>query len=207
MKRFRLFTLAWLVTAAAIVGWAQDGRFSKVLTAGERTDAGIGRLSSNQLAVLDALVRLDLRTRARPDSVHPAPARFSQRLSAEERRNAGLDLLTGAELARVDTLVAAFESGPTPVAGVNSVLRNGERMAKDPLPEIHGTISFTAGAGSGAYTEMGGAITLDYYDPAHDFSVFFGYGEMHTKGPSLFRDGARGPSVRRPVDTFLPPAQ
>ena len=79
-------------------------RFSQLLATPDRAATGLDRLSSDQLAVLDALVRRDLVAQSAPrrtDAPAP-PARFSQRLTDDERRNAGLAALTAAERVRLD---------------------------------------------------------------------------------------------------------
>ena len=74
MSFWRILALGCLLTAIAPCSPGQDGRFSKTLTASEQTDAGLGRLSADQLAVLDALIRRDEKINATPDAAHPAPA-------------------------------------------------------------------------------------------------------------------------------------
>src|SRR4051794_34116432 len=75
-----------------------DVRFSQSLNAEDRAVAGVTRLSSDEIAVVDALVRRDVGTRARTNSDEKAGATFSARLTADERRIAGLPKLTAEEL-------------------------------------------------------------------------------------------------------------
>jgi hypothetical protein len=100
---------AALLALSAAGARAADTRFTLTLTAIELADAGLKRLSSDQVAVIDALVRRDLAKN--PDAAPPAPAapRFSQRLTDDERRIAGCALLDATELARLDALVERFE--------------------------------------------------------------------------------------------------
>lgn len=196
----KTLALGALMVAAAAVGWAQDARFSQRLTPVEQAETGLTRLSSDQLAILDALVRHDEEMAATPDTTHPPLARFTQRLSSDERRNAGLDLLTEAELARLDALIGRHETGQSPSlqARPAPIALKPERIG--PSPEIHGMISFTYGVGQGGYREQGGAIALSLDDPAHDFSLFVGYEEMRAKGPLLGRGCAGSYFLARPLD-------
>ena len=187
MNVWRIVALGCLLTAIAPGSHAQDGRFSKTLTAPERTDAGLESLSADQLAVLDALIRRDAKINLAPDAAHPVPARFSQRISLEERASAGLDSLSETELVRLDAWVTRQSSGNLP-----SVVSRATRPAmspesSSPAPEIHGMVSFTFGAGQGGYREMGGYMMLDYQDPAHGLDLLVGYGEMRTSGPFIGR--------------------
>lgn len=187
MILLRIVTLGCLLTVLATGSQAQDGRFSKTLTASERIDSGLEKLSADQLAVLDALIRRDARINAAPDAAHPLPARFSQRLSPEERASAGLDLLTAAELARLDTLVRRQASGDLASLTSTTPRPELEPEVTRPAPEIHGEISFTFGSGSGGYREKGGYMMLDYQDPAHGLELLVGYGETQISGPAYGR--------------------
>jgi hypothetical protein len=208
-KRWRAIFCGGLMAAVAAAGWAEDGRFSQQLTPVERADLGLPRLSSDQLAVLDALIRRDEKWYVRPDAKPPSPARFSQRLSAGERQSAGLELLDETHLERLDALVARSEFGSGPDA---AFARSSETLLRPefrrPAPEIHGMISFTFGGGSG-YSAMGGAMALEFDDPAHGFSILAGYEQMRFKGPLLGRGyGYYGdPYYRGPVDAFLQPGR
>jgi len=182
-----MFALGGLVIAVAAAGRAQEARFSQKLTATERTAMGLEKLSSDQLAVLDALIRSNENMSAKPDAAHPPPTRFSQRLSADERKSAGLDLLTEAELTRLDAFVEQYEAGSPPSVAAESAATALKPELKGPAPEIHGMISFTYGAGRGGYSEKGGSMLLNYDDPAHGFSLLVGYGEMRGNGPFLGR--------------------
>lgn len=183
----KIFALGALMMAAAVVGGAEDARFSQRLTPTEQAEAGFVKLSSDQLAVLDALVRRDEKMNAMPDATHPPPARFTQRLSSEERKSAGLDLLTEAELVRLDVLIGHYGSGNLSSLQSRPVTTALQPELTSPSPEIHGMISFTYGMGRGGYREEGGAVALSLDDPAHDFSLFVGYEEMRGKGPLLDR--------------------
>ncbi len=194
MKLWKLLAAGTLI-AAALTGRAQDVRFSQTLTSGELTDAGIARLSPDQLAVLDALIRRDVKINGVTDPAHPAPPRFTLRLLPEERDRAGLGRLTAAELVRLDALVDDFESGRRPARTSSSAGAGWKPRLYRPSPEIHGMLSFTYGVGSGGYQEMGGAMAVTVDDPAHALSLWFGYATMRTKGP--YFDGGYCPGFWR----------
>jgi hypothetical protein len=188
MNFWRIVALGCLLTAIAPGSHAQDGRFSRTLTAAEVTDAGLERLSADQLAVLDALIRRDEKINPASDSAHPAPTRFSQRLSPEQRTSAGLDSLNEVELARLDAMAQRRASGSLQVVASKVARPAMQPESSGPAPEIHGTISFTFGGGRGGYREKGGFMMLDYQDPAHGLELLVGYGEMRISGPTIYRN-------------------
>ena len=189
MKRRMLLFAALLLAAAlaATVRATELARFSQVLTVEQRAAAGLDQLTSDQLAVLDALVRHDDAYAVPSTAAHPRPVRFSQRLNADERRNAGLVHLSADQLARLDALVEQRVplrvSFVTPAAGATTPTVEVERVR----PQIHGAVTLGMGWGSGGYSEMGGSMVVDYSDPAHGLDVLMGYSEVHTKGAYLYR--------------------
>jgi hypothetical protein len=204
MKPWSILALCGLLVIATTTVRADDMRFSHRLTALEQSQAGLQKLSPDQLAVLDALFRRDGIVYAQPDPAHPAPARFSQRLSAGERQSAGLDLLSAGELARLDALVDHYESGGLPPLTAASTTSAFEPELKGPAPEVHGMISFTYGTGRGGYSMTGGAMALSVDDPAHGMSLLVSYAEMHGRGSySGWGCGRMFPSIYPP--DFLPP--
>ena len=185
MKLWKILAAGWLICAVAIMGRAQEGRFSHTLTGTELTETGIAKLPPDQLAVLDALIRRDARINAVPDAGHPAPARFTLRLLPDERQRAGLGSLTDAELQRLDALVADFESGRRAPPAPAGPTADWKPILHHPGPEVHGMLSLTYGAGSGGYQEMGGAMAVSVDDPEHNLSLWFGYATMRIKAPWL----------------------
>ncbi len=182
MNTRRYLAIGTLLLAAAGAASAQDAKFTQTLADTESRSAGIERLSSDQIAVLNALVRRDQKIIAFSDGAAPAPALFSQRLTADERKSAGLDLLTGDELTRLDRLVGDFEAGN--LTSARSPLDPALKSAVGPSgPEIHGMISFTYAAGSGGFHGFGGATALSIDDPAHGLSLMVGYAEFRGTGP------------------------
>lgn len=186
------------VLAAAVAFGAPaekpEARFSQILTAPERAAAGLDHLTSDQVAVLDALYRRDIAAQAAPRRADvPAPsARFSQRLTDNERRTAGLDTLTETEVAQLDAFVS--RNAPTSVARallttqpsfVPVSMRARLAEVRPTKPEIHG--SFTLGMGFGkGYSERFGGMTLNYEDPDRKFAVSVSYSESHIKGDVPF---------------------
>ncbi len=190
---FAFGCLAAILTLFVVPAHAAAGRFSATLDPAEAAQVGLVRLSSDQVAVLDALVRHDAVTVANASSAHPVAARFSQRLSADERRNAGLTLLSETELARLDDHVEGF-SRPAAPGAVSATLATPATATTSPTavqwkqePEIHGSVSFMVGAGSHGYSEYGGAMDVTYFDPAHGFELSAGYAELHTSGGTCYR--------------------
>lgn len=169
---------------------AEDIRLTKTLAPAELNEAGLQQLSSDQRAVLDALVRRDLAMSLKVTR-EPRAARFSERLTADEQKNSGLSLLSEIHLARLDEYVARLATPPSSGAGLsNSSGRSGEVVTSTTLrraPEIHGMISLMYGAGSGGYSERGGAMVLTYDDPS-GVSLAVGYSEIRTKGGSYYRN-------------------
>ncbi|MBL9201876.1 MAG: hypothetical protein JNL39_15305 [Opitutaceae bacterium] len=190
-----LFAAALLMPAGRAAG--DDGRFTTSLNAADRAAAGLGKLSSDNLAVIDALVRRDT---ARVAATATAPAgsssakgaeagaTFSQRLSADERRIAGLALLSPAEVAQLDALVSRQQTARlarTLLAPPVFLARPGravEPREKKTEREIHGSFSLSYGMGSGGYSERTGAINLSFEDPARGLTINVGYSESHIKG-------------------------
>lgn len=205
--------LAWLLVLSAAVAQTGDVRFSQTLSAEDRTAAGLPRLSSDEVAVIDALVRRDTGTRAGTTATDQAPATFSQRLSADERRAAGLAKLSAAELPRLDTFVARHQSARlarsllAPPSYVTRPARITPTETKKGR-EIHGSYSLSFGFGSGGYSEKSGSMVLTLEDPERGYSISVGYSETHTKGGYIYRDPIhdplRDPLRGGPMDTVTP---
>ena len=206
--RSLLFALA-LALAAVTNALAADARFSQALAIAERAEIGFNRLSSDQVAALDALVRRDLANQTSPrhnDKDAPPAARFSQRLTADERVVAGLPTFDEKELARLDELVAQHSSAALarallapPVFYPTGMRLRPIEPAKATAPEIHGSFTLSYGFGKGGYSEKSGGMTLNYEDPKHNLAVSFSYSESHIKGGVPYRDdyprdGYIGPS-------------
>lgn len=176
--RTRTF-LALTCSLVAVALFAADSaRFSQSITPEQRTTAGLDRLSSDQVAALDALVRLNLTQTAAdaqkaerasvapPATVAPAataPVPFSQALSAAQRRAAGLEELTAEQCAAIDTLVAA-QTAAAPRYEPNAP-RSVEAVEFFPNRyEVHGEFGFSLGAGSGGYSSRAGWVSTSVLD-------------------------------------------
>lgn len=172
---------------------SDDVRLSRTLIPSEYEDAGLKQLGSDQIAVLDALVRRDTASSLRGVSADtPRPARFSERLTLNERTNSGLALLSEAQVMKLDGYVARLTapvgSGSWSFAAGQS--STGPRITTKKLergPEIHGSITLMYGQGSGGYSERGGAMVLTYDDPS-GISLAVGYSEIKTEGGHYYRD-------------------
>lgn len=192
---------------------ANDVRFSHTLSAEEKTATGVARLNSDQVAVLDALVRRDTATRgatpAPKTAAEAAPHAFSERLTADERRNTGIASLAAAEVPKLDATIDRYQSARlartflappeflSPQRRVTPTEKKDERR-------IHGSFSLSYGWGKGGYSEKTGSMVVHIDDPNRNFSVSIGYSESHVKGGYIYRDpfydpAYRGPDLRDPT--------
>lgn len=180
-----------LLAFASTCRASEDVRLSRTLIPSEYADSGLRNLSSDQVAIIDALVRRDTTSfRRAPETSRPA--RFSERLSVDERKNAGLTLLSESELEALDRYVARLTAPIDSPSGSFAAGRPfrpsfiAEKTLRRP-PEIHGMISLMYGVGKGGYSERGGAMVLTYDDPS-GISLAVGYSEIRTKGGYFLRD-------------------
>jgi hypothetical protein len=185
----KLWLLVVACTALLPVRAAEGtaSRFSQMVGTEERAAVGLAKLSSDQLAALDALVRRDTATRGAVNADGAAPAAFSQRLTSDERRVTGLTLLTPEELAKLDAAVERHASAtlarallaPPVYASRKSRVEPTETKAK---PEIHGSLSLSYGWGKGGYSEKTGAMVVTVDDPSRRFGLTIGYAQTEVKG-------------------------
>lgn len=212
LASFLLVATALLAGAAA---HANDLRFSATLSAADRAAAGLSKLTSDQVAVVDALTRRDTGSRSTTTTVSgepgaKAPTTFSQRLTTEERQTAGLPALRPEEVAQLDAFVERYQAGRlartllapptylTPRSRLTPTERKKER-------EIHGSFSLSYGVGSGGYSEKTGSMVLTLEDPDRGYSISVGYSESHVKGGYIYRDPFYDrPRVFDPADPFRP---
>ena len=204
-----------LAVMLAGLAWVQaapmDTRFSHTLNADERSAAGLTRLSSDEVAVIDALVRRDVTARSATSA--ESAATFSGRLTADERRTAGLGKLGPDELPKLNAFVERFQAAklarsllapPTYLSRASRVTPTEAKKER----EIHGSFSLSYGFGSGGYSEKTGSMVLTMEDPARRYSISVGYTESHVKGgPMIYRDPLyRDPFYRDPFYDPLRPA-
>ena len=201
--------VAWLLLLTAAVAQTGELRFSQSLKAEDRAEAGLTRLSSDEIAVIDALVRRDTGTRAGTAAGDQTPVSFSQRLSVSERGAAGLAKLNATELPKLDAFVARHQSArlarsllapPTYVTRPSRVTPTEKKKER----QIHGSYSLSFGMGSGGYSEKSGSMMLTLDDPERGFSISVGYTETHTKGGYIYRDPFYDPLRGGPMDTVAP---
>ena len=191
-----------LAGTAATVASASELRFSVSIEPAERVAAGLTRLTSDQVAVLDAFVRRDAANRlstvapevtTQPEK--PGPT-FSQRLTANERHTAGFATLTPAELTQLDAIVERHQNARLvrTLLAPPSYITHRDRITlsdRKKEREIHGSFSLSYGVGSGGYSEKSGSMVLNLEDPVKGYSISIGYSETHTKGGVpyyLYRD-------------------
>ena len=184
MKIVSLVLAVTALLAVPVRAANDDLRFSVALNATERTAAGLAKLTSDQVAVVDALVRRDTVARA---ATAETVARFSQRLTAGERQTAGLATLAVAEVAQLDELVARHQAArlartllapPVYLSRAPRIIAEEKKKER----EIHGSFSLSYGMGSGGYSEKTGSMVLTMEDPERHYSITIGYSESHIKG-------------------------
>ena len=61
-----MFAVIGMLSAATMASRAQEARFTQRLAPAEQTETGLARLSSDQLAALDALILIDEKVYASP---------------------------------------------------------------------------------------------------------------------------------------------
>jgi hypothetical protein len=190
-----ILLLVFAVITSGSTGAESGGRFSQALSVAERAELGLARLNSDQVAVLDALVRRDVAGRPGARAATEGTT-FSQRLTADERRNAGIALMTASEVIRLDGLIDLHAASvlarqllaPLPVAARARMLDPSETTAKNER-KIHGEFSLGFGFGSGGYSERTGSMVLRLDDPARRYSIAVGYSETRIKGGPMYLDG------------------
>ena len=183
------------VTGASGSAASSGIRFSQSLNAADRTASGLDRLTSDEVAVIDALVRRD--TSARNAET---PPRFSERLTADERKIAGFGTLTAEELPRLNAFIERYHSAKlarTLLAPPTFLSRHSRMQPENAKPEknVHGSFSLSYGFGKGGYSEKTGSMVVHIDDPKRRFSVSIGYSESHVKGGSIYRDPFLGDSL------------
>ena len=175
-------------TAAPAAAPDDDLRFSATLSESQRKEAGLGELTEDNIAVIDALVRQDIATVKRRNSTASLGS-FSQRRTEHEREIAGLARLTPEQLARLDGLIA-LRVFPPPAYQLNSEHRPNSSGEMKPVTrvkglEIHGSVTFTYGWSKGG-SVRGGDMVVTAQDPAGRYKITVGYSEYRGKGLSPY---------------------
>lgn len=198
MRPFRLALLllaaTWIIPRVpgepAAATPAAEVRFSQTIGTPERPSFGLDRLSADQIAVLDALIRRDTTLRSRVNADANAPEVFSRRITPDELRLTGLDTLPADTLARLDAAIARRQTAvlaPFLLSPPVYLARPGriETREQKRERELHGTFSLSYGWGKGGYSEKTGAMTVTMEDPDRGLAVSVGYSESHIKGPGV----------------------
>ncbi|MEI6466240.1 MAG: hypothetical protein WCQ89_16055 [Verrucomicrobiota bacterium] len=206
----RLWLAFCLLWTCASGGDAVEPRFSQILGKADREAAGIVRLNSDEVAVIDALVRRDTVARLNANAASKLAEQFSQRLTPGERQTSGIGKLSPTELTQLDGLVDRHQNARlarTLLAPPAYLSRSGPVRTTETKREreIHGTFSLSYGIGSGGYSEKSGSTTLTLEDPAKGYSVTLGYSETHTKGGPVYRDPRYDYSRGMPLDLAATP--
>jgi hypothetical protein len=212
-------TASFLLAVLSLLGFslaradAPDLRFSQSLSAEDRAAGGLTLLTSDEVAVIDALVRRDTTKRLETTASDKPSPTFSQRLSESERSAAGLAKL-GDELPKLDGLIDRFQNARL----ARSLLAPPRYLARARIPvsetkkerEIHGSFSLSFGWGSGGYSERTGSMVVNVQEVLPGVSLTVGYSETHIKNGQgrIYRDPFyRDPLYRDPFypDSELPP--
>src|SRR4051812_43389188 len=105
--RFRMLKPLAIVVALLVArvgfGAGADTRFSQAIGPDERQAIGIAKLSSDELAILDALVRRDIADRMFHQAEPDTPATFTERLTGDEQKNTGVAKLGAEERGALNT--------------------------------------------------------------------------------------------------------
>ena len=163
-----------------------EPRFSSTLSPAQRAEVGFDQLSIDNIAVIDALVRLDAANATRLVRNNIRTTRFSERRTGHERDIAGLGRLTPEQLKKLDQFVALrIPAPPTDADLAYSSVRLDTTTpvvtVKKPGPELHGSVSLTYGWSKYGSTR-GGDASVTFVDPRKRYSVTVGYSEYHGNG-------------------------
>lgn len=198
-RTFPRFLLAVCCACLALVArGATDVRFSATLTPDLRDRTGLSKLTADNVAVIDGLVRQDEAASKFKDN-NVDHTRFSQRRTPREREISGLDQLSDTQVAVLDNLVRQRITGTSPItdaiAGTvtGPAISTGVRpVVSDKKLNIHGEVGFTYGWGNGG-NFSGGDIVLTQTDPDGRYSVLVGYSQYKSDGPLPWFYPAAGP--------------
>lgn len=184
---FHRLLLGFALSAMPAVSQAAAASFVEELSAQERAETGIDRLSPEQLSALDHQVGRELAL-ARQGDVIAFARTFTTRRPPSEYAAAGLDALTPEEAARLDALVAhALASRPLAPATRSRTSATAVETVTN-RAQWHGQISATYGRGSGGREFYGGSVTSSYDDPDRGFAAALTLSRYEGDG-FFFHDG------------------
>lgn len=186
-----------------------EPRFSSTLSPTQRAETGLDRLTTDNVAVIDALVRIDTAAVVRVARNNIRTTRFSERRTAHERDIAGLDQLAPEQLRKLDQFVALrIPAPPTDAdlayASVRLDSTTPVPTVKKPSPEIHGSVSLTYGW-SKYGSIRGGETNVTYVDPRKRYSVTVGYSEYRGNGLAPYPYGSPYLSPYSAANRYYPP--
>jgi hypothetical protein len=180
--------IAFALAALAAAARAAETGFIGALSAEERAECGIAKLSGPQVAALNALVERDV-TLARQGGVTGFSSSFVARHSAKDRDAAGITRLSDMERSMLDVLTArAIAMGPAPeqvfaYAPAPAPPPPAETLVSAPPHlEVHGDVSFTVGGGSHGSSFYGTSADVFVTDPSGKFTLGVGVSEFRGKG-------------------------
>jgi hypothetical protein len=182
--------VAMLLAPGAFAANDAGRRFSQAIAPEEREAIGLAKLSSDQLAILDALVRRDVAEQLFGEATADRPLAFTDRLTADERKNTGIQAMSPAERDHLNVVIAKIQSGsmtqtlltpPIFLPRTSSAIRPSETKTKKKGLETHGSLTLSYGWGDGFSTRHG-SMVVNLSDPEKKYSITIGYGETHVKG-------------------------
>jgi hypothetical protein len=173
--------------AGALVA-ADSPRFTDGLTVAQKTEVGLDHLNSDNVAVINALVRQDEAAAHHRDPTVVSTS-FSTRRNDHEREITGIDHLTPAQVKRLDELIAPriTDAVPPPPDAVfvpslpSLIISSVDTVSPPRSPlEIHGSFSLSYGWSKEGSTRGGDAV-VSIHDPDHNLTVTLGYSEYRGK--------------------------
>jgi hypothetical protein len=164
------------------------------LTAEEKAGAGLGKLSAEQLAALDAQIAKEMKL-ARQGDVRGFAGTFISRRTEAERTASGLGVLTTGEKYQLDRLVSrALAATPPqpPVAIARPATEADLLQNKTSDWETHGFVQLEYGFGSGDREYKAGTVAVSQVNKKTGTAVTFAYTAMEGDGLWYCRDYSLG---------------
>lgn len=165
---------ATFLVLAAPLGAVQGG-FTATLSQEQQAAIGLGSLSADERAQLNAIVATEVAL-ARQGDIAGFAGTFSSRRSDGELSSSGIAKLSVAEVAELDRLVEALIAAGPVQARVPKRVSVSEGANRDRL-EVHGEISYTYGRSSDGRDFQGGSMSTVIFDRKTGTTVGFTYGQ------------------------------
>lgn len=178
-----------LATALGLSCSGLFARFTESLDNDQWVKSGLARLSSDQVACIDAIVQREIKA-AKDGNTKAFRGEFSTRRTDTESQVTGLDDLFPEEVALLNTLVAtriaescapqSTVSTEIGTASVSTVETEKKRL------EVHGEVSVFVGSNFKGGSMYGGSFLTTLSDPDGKYEITIGYSEVRSKGMGCF---------------------